>query len=315
MILYKNIKSLILIIPTLTIGLWEYLRHTILLPYISMELGNWLSPLIIFLVTMTLLRQLFQIMEHLQEQLQQEKAAKASLEEREKIARELHDGIAQSLFLLSVKVDRLEKDDSGERSERTEPYQSFRKTVHQINEYVRQAIANLRYPPIPAAMPWKESIHNLVQDFKKDTGITAELDWQLSEDKLSMKEKVELYATLREALINVYKHANASQAWVSGQEDKSGWRCMVKDNGKGFLQDGWSSSGSLDSSGNSDRLDSSGSSSDSDRLDSLHASNSSTGYGLRIMKERALELGWFLDFKKEQGLTIIEVGKRGEREG
>ncbi|MNI24200.1 Sensor histidine kinase LiaS [compost metagenome] len=274
LILYKNIKSLILIIPTLTIGLWEYFRHTILLPYISMELGNWLAPLLIFLVTMTLLRKLFQIMEHLQEQLQQERAAKAALEEREKIARELHDGIAQSLFLLSVKVDRLEKDDSGESKE---PFQAFRKTVHQINEYVRQAIANLRYPPVPESMPWKESIHHLVEDFSRDTGITTELDWKLREENLSMKEKIELYASLREALINVYKHANASQTWIVGEDTQRGWRCIVRDNGRGFPIDG---------------------------------GEDSKGFGLAILKDRAQEMGWILDFKQEHKFTTIEIGKR-----
>lgn len=41
---YKQIKRLILILPTITIGVWEYVRHQFLLPYISMEAGNWLTP-------------------------------------------------------------------------------------------------------------------------------------------------------------------------------------------------------------------------------------------------------------------------------
>ncbi|MEX2103784.1 MAG: sensor histidine kinase, partial [Bacilli bacterium] len=55
---YRQIKWLILIIPTLTIGLWEYVRHQFLLPYISMELGNWLAPVIVFVVTITFLLKL-----------------------------------------------------------------------------------------------------------------------------------------------------------------------------------------------------------------------------------------------------------------
>lgn len=42
----------------------------------------------------------------MQEELRQEKEKKAALIEREKLARELHDGIAQSLFLLSVKMNK-----------------------------------------------------------------------------------------------------------------------------------------------------------------------------------------------------------------
>jgi len=99
---YKQIKWLILIIPTLTIGLWEYVRHDFLLPYISMELGNVLAPIIVFLVTILFLTQLFDILERNQKELERAKALQAALEEREKIARELHDGIAQSLFLINV---------------------------------------------------------------------------------------------------------------------------------------------------------------------------------------------------------------------
>lgn len=49
------------------------------------------------------------MLEGIQEELKLEKIRKASLLEREKIARELHDGIAQSLFLLSVKLNMLGK--------------------------------------------------------------------------------------------------------------------------------------------------------------------------------------------------------------
>lgn len=49
---YKQLKWLILTIPTLTIGIWEYVRHEFLLPYISMELGNWLAPVFVLLVSL-----------------------------------------------------------------------------------------------------------------------------------------------------------------------------------------------------------------------------------------------------------------------
>ncbi|WP_240968023.1 histidine kinase [Paenibacillus aquistagni] len=101
---YKQIKWLILIIPTLTIGLWEYVRHEFLLPFISMELGNWLSPVFVLLVTLLFLTQLFKLIEHNQEELTRAKALQVVLEEREKIARELHDGIVQSLFFLNAQV-------------------------------------------------------------------------------------------------------------------------------------------------------------------------------------------------------------------
>ena len=71
---YKQIKWLILITPTVTIALWEYLRHEFLLSYITMEMGNFLSPLFVFIVTLVFLRHLFSVLERMQEELRGEKS-------------------------------------------------------------------------------------------------------------------------------------------------------------------------------------------------------------------------------------------------
>lgn len=97
---YKQIKWLILLLPTFSVGMWEYLRHSILEEYISMSSGNWVSAIIVFLVTLYFLNILFGKLEGMQQELQRERSEKAVLEEREKIAKELHDGIAQSLFFI-----------------------------------------------------------------------------------------------------------------------------------------------------------------------------------------------------------------------
>jgi len=107
---YRQLKWMILIVPTLLIGIWEYVRHQFLMPYLSMDTGNYLTPVLLFMISVTLQYKWFRKLESMQEELQKERSLKASWEEREQLARELHDGIAQSLFLLSVKVDRAEKD-------------------------------------------------------------------------------------------------------------------------------------------------------------------------------------------------------------
>ena len=58
---YKQIKWMILLIPTFTVGIWEYIRHQFLMPYLSMDAGNWLTPVIVYLVSVTLLSRLFRM--------------------------------------------------------------------------------------------------------------------------------------------------------------------------------------------------------------------------------------------------------------
>lgn len=265
----RQIKWLILLIPTITIGLWEYVRHQFLLPYISMELGNWLAPVIVFVVTMLVVRKLLNRLEQMQEELQQARSMQAAMQEREHIARELHDGIAQSLFLMSVKMDQWERRSPGDGES-----EAIRQKLFEINEYVRQAIASLRYPPQPAAMPWKESIDQLLEQFSQEAGLPAELKWRVSEAAFAPKDKVALYAAIREALSNVQKHARASRVDVAAEPLEDGWIFRVIDDGIGFEGDPLRRKGS---------------------------------YGLKMLRDRAEEMGWRMKLERRDGRTIVEL--------
>ncbi|PIH58904.1 sensor histidine kinase [Paenibacillus sp. LK1] len=277
---YKQIKWMILLIPTLTVGLWEYVRHQFLLPYISMNLGNWLTPVIVYVVSITLLTRLFLILERIQKELEHERAAKIALESREKLAKELHDGIAQSLFLLSVKVGRLEE--QAKQDQQLDDVYSIKKTVHEVNRYVRQAIADLRYDPnVDNTFTINESVTLLgqIRRIAKDVPVQIELDWSIPDDAFTDKEKVELLACIREALFNIQKHASASQGWIQGNGHKKCWNITIRDNGKGFEMNPF------------------------ERKDR---------YGLKIMRERMNELNFTMQFRREQQLTVVEFSKDGE---
>lgn len=275
--LYKQIKWLILIIPTLTIWIWEYVRHEYLLPYISMEAGNWLSPLFVFLITLLLITQLFAIMETIQEELQQSKLIQTALQEREKLAKELHDGIAQSLFLVSVKLDQVRASD-----EQDEQLLSIKKTVLEVNEYVRQSISNLKYPPEVVIADWKDSISDLINDIHFDSSVKIEYTWPIQEVDLTVKEKIGLYEFLREGLINIRKHAeDANHIRIRLESRDEGWFCFISDNGIGFTGNPLLKEGS---------------------------------YGLKFLKERTLELGWEMDLRRDSGRTTLEVLQRRQVE-
>lgn len=138
---YTRIKVLILLIPTVMVGIWEWVRHQFLMPYISMDTGNFLTPVLVFLCSIILLLPLFRLMERNQRELEQERAATGAMEAREALAKELHDGMAQSLFLLSVRIDRLEhsRKDGGISADR----------VDQIKRpFTRLTVMHVRLLPI-----------------------------------------------------------------------------------------------------------------------------------------------------------------------
>jgi len=278
----RQIKWLILLIPTLTVGAWEYARHAFLLPYLSMELGNWLTPVIVLIVTLTLVRHLFARLEQSHEALQREKSVSASLEEREQLARELHDGIAQSLFLLAVKLDRLDRA-AVEGEQRVLALSGeLKETVRFMHEDVRQAIANLRKPPSPADAAWVMPLKELVEDTASVTEAEAEFRWMIPDSALTGKEKVELHACLREALMNVRKHAGASHVLVAGEPagaDGGGFRCRVEDDGAGFAADPLTMHGR---------------------------------FGLRMVRDRAERMGWTFAAERRGDRTVVEIVKPGD---
>lgn len=272
----KQIKWLILIIPTLVIGLWEYVRHEFLLAYISMELGNWLSPVIVFFVTMTFLVRLFRRYEQLQEQLKKERAEKAILQERERIARELHDGIAQSLFLSSVQVNQMKQ-----KQPSASEWEDLNKSLRQIHDYVRYSISNLKSPPGPnPATAWKVRVQELAEQFRLDTGVSVVLSLKLEETRLTAKEKVELFACLQEALANIQKHAHATQVTIRLHPTEHGWSLEVEDNGQGF-------------SGN--------------------PFQQPQRFGLRIMRERVSDIQATISFSRKHGKTKLVITKESHK--
>lgn len=279
----RGTKWLILLIPTLTIGLWEYVRHAFLLPYLSMEMGNIFAPFIVLGVTLTLVRSLFARLEQAQDDLQHERSLSAALEERERLARELHDGISQSLFLLAVKLDRLDRTAAEGETKVRELSVELKETVRSMHEDVRQAIANLRQPPSPASAAWVVPLRELLGETAEVTEAKAEFRWEIPDDALSGKEKVELHACLREALINVRKHARAARVLVTGESTADGgFRCTVEDDGVGFEGDPLAAAGR---------------------------------FGLRMVRDRAGRLGWTFAAERRGDRTVVEIAKKGAGTG
>jgi two-component system, NarL family, nitrate/nitrite sensor histidine kinase NarQ len=272
---YSFIKWSILLLPALMVGLWEYIRHEYLLSYISMDTGNWLSPLIAIFFTLIFTTPLFRKLEKMQEELKMEKAYKAMMEERQNISQELHDGISQSLFLLSVKVNKLEKQLSG--NELTQ-LQKIKETVQHIYDDIRISIQNLRTPPHEEHQIYLyQTLKALLKEIKSETDIKVHLDWDFPERSLSYKEKLELISIMKEALMNVRKHSNCTNLYISAKEKNHMLSCSIKDDGVGYkpINDG------------------------------------SSHHGIKIMNDRARSIGWFLNIESSHNGTLLSIVKGG----
>ncbi len=160
----------------------------------------------------------------------------AAVAEREHLAAELHDHIAQTLGFLKLKIDQVKVllDQGAIESAQLELDRMQRSTGDAFQQ-VRAALTGLR-EPLPTAENLAEKISACLADFKQATGLPAELIID-DQSTLVLPRVAQSQALLivREALNNVRRHAQATQVWVRITRVDGEARFSVEDNGRGFV--------------------------------------------------------------------------------
>ncbi len=164
--------------------------------------------------------------------LYQESRKAAVLEERTRLAGELHDSVTQTLYTSSLIAETLP--DVWQRH----PEEALR-TLGDLRDLTQGALAEMRTlllelrPGALAGLKLSELLHQLTaaMSARTDLPITTTVSGERS---LPEDAKIALYRIAQEALNNISKHARASQAWVSLQSDANAATLRIRDNGRGF---------------------------------------------------------------------------------
>lgn len=152
--------------------------------------------------------------------------------ERARLAREIHDGLAQTLGFLKLRTSQMANWlESGQIPRVTTELQSFRKLLEEAYADTREAIDGLRIQPdMDQGLKW---IHQVADEFQALSNIAVELNVQPT-PMVPVEVQLQLQRIIQEALSNVRKHAQASRIQI-------GWACndgilniRVADNGRGF---------------------------------------------------------------------------------
>src|SRR5699024_1142163 len=102
-----------------------------------------------------------------------------------------------------------------------------------IHDYVRTGIENLRQPVVDE-VDFIQKIKDEIHSFQSETDIDVKTVIEIDEQCLTIEEKRELISCIKEALINVRKHAKASEVTVKAQISESQKEIEIKDNGDDF---------------------------------------------------------------------------------
>jgi signal transduction histidine kinase len=162
----------------------------------------------------------------------------ATLQERDRLARELHDRLAQALGYVNMKAS-LTADllGSGQVERARASLLEMKELVKGSYTDVRESIFGLRATAAsgPGFLP---TLEEYLAEYRTHYGVDARLVVdEASPPELSAEVGLQVTRIIQEALTNVRKHAQASKAWVRARR-KDGWvRISIEDNGQGFDPD------------------------------------------------------------------------------
>lgn len=205
----------------------------------------------------------------------------AVAEERSFIARELHDSIAQSLAFLKIQLGLLRSDIKSAEAARID------KTLGELDAGVHESLGDVRellvhFRTRTNSEDIAPALKTTLQKFEHQTGLATHLDIEGDGLPLPADVQVQVLHVVQEALSNVRKHAQAREVWVEVQQTPQ-WRVEVRDDGCGFDPDG--------------------------------AGPDETHVGLRIMRERAQNIGATVEVASVPGSGTCVVLKLPERVG
>lgn len=170
------------------------------------------------------------------EAAQQSLTFMAEIRERNRLAQELHDNVAQALGYLNLKMTVVRELLADHKLDEVEiNLRELKQIVNETYADIRGEIFNLRTDPI-SAVNFLETLRQYLDKYKRFYHLEVELIFETDEARFDFPSEVSiaLIRTIQEALMNVRKHAQVNQAVIRLGEAGNVLYISVEDQGRGF---------------------------------------------------------------------------------
>jgi len=165
----------------------------------------------------------------------------ARLEERERIAMDLHDGVIQSIYAVGLQLEDCQDRLRTAPEEIAAVLEKTMEALHQVIKDIRSYIFDLR-PKMSQIEDLPDAIRQLVEDLRVNTLMTAEVEsLEQVAGLVNEPQALAFFHIAQEALNNVSKHSKATRVGVKLTGSREHVTLEVRDNGVGF--DGETASG------------------------------------------------------------------------
>ena len=155
------------------------------------------------------------------------------LEEKNRIARDLHDGLVQSLASLDLRVQVCLKLCQESPQAVTSELAELQRIVRAEHDELRNFMKRLRTPALPHN-DLVEAVRGYVRNFERENGLAVKLTIDPKELILPRRISNEIFQIIHEGLTNVKKHAAARQISIQLNRDDGHANLVISDDGCGF---------------------------------------------------------------------------------
>lgn len=154
-------------------------------------------------------------------------------EERNLLAQELHDSIAQGLAFLNIQVQLLQDSlRKGRSDEAMQTAGQLREGVQESYDDVRELLVHFRTRVHQSDLD--SAINAALEKFEGQTGIRTEFERRGAMVPMAPTDEIQIMHIVQESLSNIRKHARASQVRVTVDQDMASSRITIQDDGVGF---------------------------------------------------------------------------------
>lgn len=184
------------------------------------------------------------------------------MHERQMMANEVHDSLAQTLSYMKMRMVLLEKAVQDRNEARLGKY------VNDVNEALSSAYASLRellthFRRRLGSQGLVQTLRETADRYFDKTGVSLTFDNQAPDLHLSVEQEMQAFNIVQEALANIFKHSGARHARLLVRREGEACEILIEDDGSGLQEAGFAAGGG----------------------------DAVAHFGLSIMRERAQHLG------------------------
>jgi signal transduction histidine kinase len=150
--------------------------------------------------------------------------------ERERLSRELHDGIGQSFIAMKLKMENCEFDSMENSKELVE---DLKDNLNSIIDEIR-SISNDLMPAVLYEFGLETAIRNICNKLSEFTNIEIKVNIRLGALELEKSAKIYIFRIIQEALNNAIKHSSATEIQFNILYNNQQLKIEIVDNGNGF---------------------------------------------------------------------------------